>query len=461
MTALTPIPLPSQSYQARSLTASAQRLVNMYAERNPEGAKSPVSLYRTPGLTPWVEVGSGPCRGIQVMGPHVYVVSGAELYRISSSGTSQLIGTVNGTFHCRMTDNGTHVGIATENEIYAANESEILTHAQTGMCGAAFLDGYGVFPQRGTEDFYITGLDDMTTIDALDFSAADAVQDLLVGCIVDHRELWLAGERTTEIWGNVGNAAFPFARNPGGFIERGCASPGSLAKSERHVFLLGDDLSVYASQGYQLNRVSTPAIEALILDQSDHASAEGFAYTQAGHTFYVLSFANLTITYDATLDKWHERESYGASRWRASRYAQFGARHIVGDYETGALYELDLEAHDEDGVAPEAVIAFPTLHANGQRMILDELLLDFETGVGLDGDVDGASDPQVSLDWSDDGGKTWCTPIMGSLGELGSYGTRVRFHRLGMFYQRVLRVRARASVKIALIGAYGRFGVMQ
>lgn len=61
--------------------------------------------------------------------------------------------------------------------------------------------------------------------------------------------------------------------------------------------------------------------------------------------------------------------------------------------------------------------------------------------------------PILLLSHSDDGGRTFSNDREGSMGRMGEYLTRMRFHRLGRFYQRVLRLRVSAGVKVAIIAA--------
>ena len=455
-----PIQLPLESYAARSPASSSQRLLNLYAEQNPEGSPSPVSLYPTPGLAPWATVGDGPIRGLRVMGDYLWVVSGEELYRVDWQGTATLVGVIAGAAPCFMDDDGTHVLIAADQVLYAVNASGITVLSIEGVNGVAVKDGYGIVTQRGSQFFYLTALDDLTTIDPLDFSSADALPDNLIGCIFDHNELWLFKERSTEIWYNAGAASFPFVRAAGGFIERGCAASGSIAKANHRVFWLGEDLRVYASAGYQPQPISTHAIDALIREQSDPSSAEAIAYTQDGHTFYVLSFPTSTLVYNATVGRWHERVTVDEDRWRARSYALFNAEHLVGDFETGSLYELDLDTYTDDGDPIDRVVTFPAVYAGGKRIACAGFRLDAEAGVGLSG-TDWTSDPQAFLDWSDDGGNTWSTPRAADMGLLGEYGARIEWTRLGTFTKRIFRVRINTPCRVVINGASASYEVLQ
>lgn len=450
-----PIPLSTQSYEASSLPASAQRLVNMYPEALPEGGKGGFALLPSPGLRAFTTAGSGPCRGIHAMGSYIWVVSGEELYQVGSDGTATLIGTIAGSRDCYMTDNGTHVSIAADAHLYAAAASGIIEVNGVRYGGATYQDGYVILPVEGSQEFYLTGLDDATTVDPLDFSTADAFPDGIVTTISHRRQLVHFGQTTTEIWDNTGNATFPFERSGGGFIERGCAAPGSVAKNEETVAWLADDLSVRMLAGYQAQRISTAAIELLIGEAGDASTARGFIYAQAGHSFYSLSFASLALVYDFNTGKWHERETHGLGRWRGKHHAVLGHKNIVGDYATGALYELDPATYADADVSNRRVFTSAVLNGEGRGAIMDEVLLEAEAGVGEGGGGDD-DDPVVLLDWSDDGGRTWSNTRAARLGALGNYGTIVNWTRLGAFRQRILRFSMRANVKLAVTGCRAR-----
>jgi len=67
-----------------------------------------------------------------------------------------------------------------------------------------------------------------------------------------------------------------------------------------------------------------------------------------------------------------------------------------------------------------------------------------------------ATDPQVMLRWSDDGGHTWSNEHWRSMGLTGEWGRRVIWRRLGMTLKlrdRVYEVSGTDQVKIAIMGA--------
>ena len=66
------------------------------------------------------------------------------------------------------------------------------------------------------------------------------------------------------------------------------------------------------------------------------------------------------------------------------------------------------------------------------------------------------SDPQCMLRWSDDGGHTWSNEHWASMGQIGQYGYRTFWRRLGMTLKlrdRVYEVSGTDPVKVSITGA--------
>lgn len=450
-----PIPLATTLGQPRSATVSLESLTNLYLEPNPGNARSGATLYGTPGLKPWLTVGTGPVRGVIRKNAHLWAVVGNELYEIDASKVATLVGVIEGAGNVHMTHNGTHIAVAVPGgKLYAANADGIVTLSQSGMCGAEYQDGYGVFVEQGNDNVWITNLDDMTTISGTDFTSADVSPDANRGIIRLNRELFVFGEETTEIFYNSGDADFPFVRTGGGFMEKGCRAPGSLARAENTAFWLGHDLGVYMASGYQPQPIAPAWVVRAIEATNDPGSAWGFTYSQQGRTFYVLSFSDLTIVYDVGTGAWHKRKSDGSDRWRVSCHAYYRGKHIVGDAEQGELYEMDLETYDENGATIRREIVTPPFHAQGSGVIMDELYLDMKMGAGL---VSGqGSDPQVMLDWTEDDGATWSSEVWASAGRLGERKRRATWNRLGRFEHRTLRFAITDPIEVAINAAYAR-----
>ena len=390
-------PILGGSYVARSTNAADARLVNLYAEATAEGGKEAGFLSRAPGLRTLTTVGSGPIRGLWTFGQYAYVVSGLELYRMSADYGSSLLGSVTGTGPVSMTDNGIQLFIACNGPgfIYNANTGVFSVIGDPDFAGAVsvgFIDGYFVFTQPNSQIFWVTTLYDGTSIDPLDFASAEGSPDGIVGMIVDHREVWLLGTNSVEVWYDAGNTDFPLARIQGAYAEVGCAATFSVAKLDNGIFWLGSDARgsgiVYRSKGYTPVRVSTSAVEYAIQNYAVISDAVAYTYQQQGHTFYVLTFpsAGATWVYDASTDLWHERAGWGANgfmRHRSNCQMNFNNEIIVGDFETGKIYAFDLDVYTDDGGIQKWLRswrAIPTGQNDLKRTAQHSLQLDMEVG---------------------------------------------------------------------------------
>lgn len=465
-------PILGSSYVARSVNAADSRMVNLYPEIIPEGGKEPAYLLRCPGLRHLASVGTGPIRGLWTFNNYGYVVSGNSLYRLDTNFTASFKGFVAGSNMVNMVDNGTQLFIADDQYGYIYNANTDVFAPITdpdfyGAVGVGFIDGYFVYNQPNSQKFWVTTLYDGRSVDPLDFASAEGSPDNLVTLIVDHREVWLFGTNSVEVWYNAGTPDFPLARIQGAFNEIGCAAAYSVAKLDNALFWLGSDARgkgiVYRSKGYTGERVSTHAVEWQIQQYSNIADAVAYTYQQDGHAFYVLNFptANTTWVYDVATSVWHERAGWSAdsfTRHRGNCQMFFANDVVIGDYLNGNLYAYDQRVYDDGGEIQKWLRswrALPTGDNNLRRTTQHSLQLDCETGVGIDGLGQG-SNPQVMLRWSDDGGHTWSNEHWKSMGAIGQYGYRTIWRRLGMTLKirdRVYEISGTDPVKIAIMGA--------
>jgi hypothetical protein len=493
-------PILGAAYVARSVNAAANRCVNLFPEVVPEGGKEPAFLQRCPGLELVAIVGAGPIRGMWKFGDFLYVASGGKLYRVDGNYAITELGLINGSGPVSMADNGVQLFVACNPDafIYNANTgvfAQVTDPDFPGAVSVGYLDSYFVFNEPDSQRVWVTSLLDGTAIDPLDFASAEGNPDNIVSLMVDHREVWLFGNNTVEVWYNAGAADFPLARIEGAFMETGCLAPYSVAKLDNSVFWLGSDARgngiVYRNQGYNAQRVSTHAVEWQIQQYAVLNDAIGYSYQQDGHSFYVLTFptAQATWVFDVATGLWHERAYWDGVQYRRHRsncQANFNGQVLVGDWETGFIYAFSQDTYNDNGQAQRWLRswrALPTGQNTLKRTAHHTLQLDCESGVGagtvstfflltensvnlttesglqlvtsLVSLTDGAN-PQVMLRWSDDGGHTWSNEHWASMGRVGEYGKRVIWRRLGMttkLRDRVYEISGSDPVKIAIMGA--------
>jgi hypothetical protein len=489
------------SYVARSTNAADNRMVNLFPEATPDGGKEAGFLSRCPGLSLLATIGDGPVRGLWTFNGLGYVVSGQGLYEIGPNWAATYLGTVSGTGPVSMSDNGTQLFVACNPESYIYNSSTYVFAQITdpdfpGAVTVCYLDGYFVFNEPNSQRIWITSLLDGTAVDPLDFASAEGSPDGVVSIIADHREVWLFGTNSVEVWYDSGATDFPLTRIQGAYNEIGCAAAYSVAKLDNGLFWLGSDARgrgiVYRANGYTGARVSTHAIEYAIAQYGNISDAIGYTYQQEGHAFYVLLFpsANATWVFDVATQAWHERASFSNGqflRHRSNCQMNYNDEIVVGDFQNGNIYAFDLDVYSDNGSEQKWLRSWRAL-ATGQnnlnRTTQHALQLDCEVGtvypvndstpqfllaenddfliteggVYLIDEVAiiTPSNPQVLLRWSDDGGHTWSNYHSRSMGATGQTGQRVFWRRLGMTLKlrdRVYEISGTDANKIAIMGA--------
>jgi hypothetical protein len=454
-----PLPLGLQSSPGRTGHDGGGRLINAYAERADDKGKAVWPVWAIEGLRSFATLADGGAvRGAILMSPYAYVVAGTNVYRVGQGGGVLNIGSFPGSAPVYMARNRKastpQVMIVSEGLRYLIENDTVATIADTDLPNAIAvtqLDGYFVAAIADGR-FFWSSIDEGTTWAALDFATAEASPDGLNGIYTRGSELILFGTNSIEFWASTGA---PFARIPGTLLRNlGLLCRYSVRDLNDVVFFIASDGTVRRLNGYSPERVSNHDIERAINSVEDKATITAMAYSINGHQFYVISCASWTWAYDATSGLWHERQSYGETRWRAEAFVDLDGVRVVGDFEAGLLYEIDPNTYDENGSHLVWTVRTPPVHAYPNRLIFDRLFLDLIPGVGLNSGDDHDDDPQVMLRWSNTGTKTWSNQRTAGVGEQGQFNKRVKFERLGETGEdgRVFEISMSAAVVRGLTG---------
>lgn len=331
--------------------------------------------------------------------------------------------------------------------------------AFTGGTNVDIVDNYFVYNRPDTQQFGASAvLSPLSS--SLSFSSKDGAPDDLVTLIVDHREIYLLGETSSEVWVDQGTSPFPFQRIPGTSTQHGIAAPFSVARLGNSFAYLSKNnrgtAQIVQMNGYVPQRISTHAVENSLTGQTiDDAVA--WTYQLEGHEVYVISFPtiNLTWCYDIASGMWHKwlyTNNLGQyERCRGNCAAVFQGYVLVGDYSNGKIYHLDKNVYTDDGQNVKRLRRAPHLVTDLQRQYFDELQIQFQPGVGLENGT--GENPQAMLRWSNDGGSTWSNEHWTSIGRMGKYLNRAIWRRLGMARDRIFEVTVSDPVKCVIVSA--------
>ena len=449
------------AYTEPSAMLSLNQCINLYPEiiarETPKGTTKEVgALVQVPGIsTAKVTLATSPVRpgGLHIQGAtNLFVVSGNKLYLVNGSYSPTTLGTL-GTSSgpVQMMANHSQVGVVDgTSNIYVYNYvipsfSTVALPSGAPANACCMLNEFGLVNQTpATKTIWQSNLNDLTTWNPLNFAAADSLEDYLVGFAELHNQLYVFKERHIEVWANAGVAGFTFQRIPGVLPEVGCINCNTIAKAADSLLWLGQDqagaAAIYRINGYEAKRVSTYAIDTTIAAyRSQWNNAFAMTYMHNGHSFYIITWPgispygvswclDLTATDQLGYPIWHQRAGWSTFYQTFTQFtaaycaAPFGPNGlpVIGDYYTGALYELDPTLTTDSGFARRWLRSW---RANPVFDMQDNPIRCLE----IQYDSQGASG-NFNLRKSTDG-TTWSTQSLTAA--FGPVGKRARFNRLG------------------------------
>lgn len=472
------------SYTTRSIYQDDQECINFYPEIDPTkqpGERGIVALYPTPGLVTEITFpipaeirGQRALSGLQ----YAIAVCGNRVYRIDQALSYTQVGTLTtSTGPVSITDNVMTVqgltayivdGVNRYYYVVATNTFVTLPPSDGAWQGADVcdtVDNYIIYNKPGTQLWSSTDLGSPLSTQAW-YGAKDGSPDNLVALIVDHRQVYLLGEVTTEVWVDVGTQipgliTFPFQRVSGTSSQNGIGARFSLVRyAETFMFLSRDTLgtaTIGMMMGYEYKRVSTHAVENSLIGVNVE-NARAWSMQQEGHEFYVITFPDIDLTwvYDLATQQWFKWlwwDSPNAvyKRHRGQNCIAFANKNLVGDYENGKIYAIDFDAYTDAGNPIRRLRRAPHITTDLQRQYFEEFQIQFQPGVGL---TTGQGDnPQAMLRWSNDGGSTWSNEHWVGIGRQGNYTNRAIWRRLGWARDRIFEVAVTDPVKAVIVSA--------
>jgi hypothetical protein len=450
--------LVGPSNQGITPKVESQRSINWYPVK-PERKDERPHLRGRPGLSLLATLAKSPIRGALDYGDRFFCVAGSTIYEVFANGGVSSWGTIASVegkvTMARLTDS---IIIGDGTQFYCLNlpssNLSVITDAPRGRF-CVFFNQRILYQGEGGQVFY-SELNNPTNIPGLNFFTAESLPDEIVAITTSEDSILLHGADSTEPWYDSGDVDNPFQRIQGGTMYSGCGWPDTALRLDNSAWWVEKDKDgagiVRRTQGATPIRVSTSAVERFLRTASN---VSAHSYQEDGHTFYVLNADEGSWAYDLKTQEWSERAwlnpaSGQQERARPECHAYALGGHVVTDYENGKVYLQSLDYLSDAGQEIKRTRITPHSDQDGRAIIIDELFLDFATGVGLDGTQQG-TDPQAMLRVSKDGA-TFGIERWASMGKIGEYGKRVRFHRLGRGTDWLLEITVSDPVVTALMG---------
>lgn len=488
-----------QAYEAADPYQDSQRLINWYVEISQDDkSKTPTALLGTPGKqqvfdftitsTGIAIAPTGGVRGVWVLpgGTRALWVVGRAciLTDVTVPATQTSIAQFSVSFLGNLNtnagpvcirDNGFSSGTPTAVIVdgpygYFINMNTLVFTQITdpGFLGAdrvAFIDGWFIFNQPGTQKFYTTGPTPYAlTFPGAFFNLKDSSSDNLITLMEQSRELWLIGERASEVWYDAGGANFAFTRIPGVAPQIGCSAKNSIARLGDSLVWLGrserGENVVIKTEQYGYTHISSQAVSTAIATYPLVSDAIGFTYEEDSHLFYVLTFptADKTWVYDVASEMWHQRASFDPAtgvlhRDKANCFANYQNLRVVGDFQAQKGYRMTRQVFVDGDTPLIALRRCPHIWSreDRKRVFVADLQIEFKPGVGLQ--TGQGSNPQVMLSISYDGAATFNLQYLLAIGKAGKYKNRAIRRRLSAERDIVMEASISDPVARDIVGA--------
>lgn len=460
--AIIPIPLVGGHYKHSYLHVDAQDTINWYAEKNPSGAQTnQYALLPFEGYTAFCSIGYGQVRGMfQASNGGLYAACETNIYKINGLGNTVLIAQLTtNSGKVEFAENGFDIVVvdglaAVKISIIADTAEALVLPNNMRPTDVVCLNGRFVFNELNTGRFWWSDLY-TTTVNGLSFATAESNPDNLIKLAEHNRELWLFGEKTTEVWAVSEDQDAPFARIGGAIIQAGIQARNTVQKIGDHICWLGRNkeggFSVLAVTGYQSSVISTPAIDAEINNMAIVEDAIAWTYNKNGHLFYVLSFpdADKTFCYDFLTNLWcvlaWADDDNILRMHRAAHSVFFNDSHYIGDYYSGNIYKLGGDTFNGKTIIRQRTMEH--YRSIGENIKLNKVEFIAHTPVEYIGQN------RLMFQYSKDYGATWSNWLISDITNTGEHSKRVIFRSLGLSRQWTLRLRSTDSAPVALISA--------
>ena len=453
----------SPAYKLDPVNSASSDMWNFYCEVIEKGPRTgKLRIRQIPGMKTFITLPDQPVRGTFSVdgGNRLFAVAGSSVFEVFSDRTSQRqTGDIALSSHpVTICSNGFQIAIASGGLGYLVNGTApgqpgvilpISFTDGTPLQAATidFLDQYFIANTVNSKQVFVSNLAPAgATWDPGDTAIKEGYADNIARVFCDNEQLWLFGFETTEVWTDTGQL-FPFGRIQGAVLKFGCSAPYSVAGALGYRFWFWNG-AVYGAYGLNPDRISDYGVEQEIKKYPVTSDAEGWCQVVGGHIFYVLNFptAGRTWVYDTAtapgpvgpvpLKAWHRRGFWKNGKYsiyRGRTYAKAFGLDLVGDPQSGNIYQLDDATYtDAEGGILRRQRTCPYISANMRNERYNRLMLDCDTGVGLPlapGTI--GADPQVIMRYSKNRGKTYSNERQASMGPIGQDDTRVIFNQLG------------------------------
>jgi len=322
----------------------------------------------------------------------------------------------------------------------------------------------------------------------LTVGAADEAPGLMVAVKAIRSNLWIFTESNAEYWQAFSDPNLPLRRVQGASLNVGATRPhrfSPVEKIENVIFFLANDMSLREING-------TNAVDVSGLDYKLKLAGDGTtelpdkgvelfvsSVDSLIHKYFIVTsrvldplsptagIVQFTYVYDAKTGLGHYRTSPDEEYWKGFKSVAFTQNRVASESEKIVMmtssdsfagipddnvYRLDSNVYTDDGDDFDCILQTDSLSFDKDATI-SFIEIEMETGVG---NVD-STDPEMTVEYSKDGGVNFITWGTVKLGGSTDQSNRIRmnnFGRLVRYRDFILKLTITEPVRVEFYGAY-------
>jgi hypothetical protein len=421
---------------ARYPDMTTEETVNMMVTGQDSGVPALVNFS---GYKEALDFGSGEARGmfLSTRLDELIVVFGDKVFVVTSFLGSRLVGTLDSTsgpVHIAENFNS-EIAIEDGRKIYIYNYVTTAFTKPAISFTPVFIDFQdGYFIATGNDgSWYLSALNDGNSWSALDKETLQTKADILQSAVVLDRQVWIMGQKASEIWYDQGlpPPLFPYVRENSLAIDYGALSRETIAEGfGMLVWLAKNEKSnptiVFTNGGRPIH-ISTEGLDFKLAQLTNPQDSVGFLFQQDGHIFYQLTFNtdNFSIVYDFNTKMYYTLTNENGDRHIAKQVVLFDNKLYFTSFIDSKLYEMSTDLTTYDGeTIPRSRITPHYRSPRNDVFIVNRLNVQMEQGF---------SDPpgQIALSISKDDGVTYGADVTETLRRQGKRRGQIEFWRMG------------------------------
>lgn len=303
-----------------------------------------------------------------------------------------------------------------------------------------FQDSYFI-ATASNGNWYLSDPNNGHLWDPLQHQTLQTKADILQAAVVLNRQLWIIGQKVSEIWYDQGQQLFPYVRENSLAVSFGAFSRETICSGfDMIVWLAKNEQSqptILVTTGGQPKSISNEGLDYLISSMTDPSDSKAFLFKQDGHVFYQITFNsdNTSIVYDFNTNLWYTVTDQNRNKHIAKQVVLFNDTLYFISYIDSKLYEMST------GITTYEGDEIPRIRVTKNfRQDTNEVFMTNRVGLQME---EGENDEvgKVMLCFSKDAGINFGNIVTQYLNPQGVRRGQITFWRLGRSNSMTLQFR--------------------